>query len=1130
MPRCEKLVAGFASALTLWTGLALAQSAEEVQQIQDALPKKATVKPAKKRKLLVFSLATGFKHDSIPYGEKAFELMGNATGAYEPTLSTDMAVFEPSSLKQFDAILMNNTTGELFTTPTLQQSLMDFVKNGKGIVGIHSASDCCYSWPSYGEMIGGYFSGHPWTSDCKVSIKIDEPTHPLAKVFGGAGFDITDEIYQFRDPYSRHKLRVLTSLDVTKTDMTRKGINRTDDDFAVSWVKPFGKGRVFYCSLGHNKHIYYDAKVLQHYLDGIQFALGDLKAESSPILAKALESQNKAVDKTVSGLKDYDYGKPESASAILDSLVRTTAGVPAARKALAERLVALAVSDSYSLPARELAFRRVGLCANENDAKPLFALLKDKDPKIVEWARYALTPIPGESINKALREALGGADEKLAAGIISSLGTRKDRGAVKDLAKLAGDSSPVIAMAAITALGKIGTSDAAKILQGRMAKAGDAEKLALGNALCQCAGELASNGNKSAAKSIYDRLINTKGAFGFRLAAFTGSANLSGNPADTALKALLGNDADLHSAAGALLARSTDSSVNRKLASAIKGQKPESQIALLEIVRARDAKEALGATRGLLDAETTTVKSAAIVTLGKIGDESIVEKLLLIAGDKDSEFREQARGSLDLIPSAKADDVLIAFVSKAPAGESSSVQEGAVVEAIQVLGRRKTAAAVPELLKTASSPNEKYATESYKSLAGLAKAEHAKTMLELNGKITSAKVRTEADKALLAAIRKMEPAESQSAFLVAAVEPAPTPEARASILRLLGKLGGKDSYAALHNYVKSDDKTIKDAAIRAVAEFPTAEPLADLIALCRDEATEKVHKVLALRGAVRMLSLDSARDRTETVKLAKDIIELASTDDDKKLVISGLAEVKQPGILEMLSPFMDNPALVAETQAAVLKLAPDVWAYSPQETSATLAKINRTELPESQQKDLKKVEDDMVALATTVVGWQASGPFSDPAATTLETLLKHKFDPEAKGEEAVTWKTVTAGSNNKHPEMLELDKTFGSPKNCAAYLRTFLISDEPSTASLQIGSDDGILVWVNGQEVLSTSVKRSYKKGQDKIMVPLNQGKNELLAKVTQGTGTWRASVLVESPDGGALPGLTITAVPSETK
>jgi len=372
--------------------------------------------------------------------------------------------------------------------------------------------------------------------------------------------------------------------------------------------------------------------------------------------------------------------------------------------------------------------------------------------------------------------------------------------------------------------------------------------------------------------------------------------------------------------------------------------------------------------------------------------------------------------------------------------------------------------------------------------------------------------------------------ESQSAFLVAAVEPAPTPEARASVLRLLGKLGGKDSYAALHNYVKSDDKTIKDAAIRAVAEFPTPEPLADLIALCRDEATEKVHKVLALRGAVRMLSLDAARDRAETVKLAKDIIELASTDDDKKLVISGLAEVKQPGILEMLTPFMDNQALVAETQAAVLKLAPDVWAYSPQETSATLAKINRAELPESQQKDLKKIEDSMAALATTVVGWQASGPFSDPKATTLETLLKHKFDPEAKGEEAVTWKTVAAGSDTKHPEMLELDKTFGSPKNCAAYLRTFLISDEASTASLQIGSDDGILVWVNGQEVLSTVGKRPYKKGQDTITVPLNQGKNELLAKVTQGTGNWRASVLVESPDGGAIPGLTITAVPTETK
>ncbi|MGB2823481.1 MAG: ThuA domain-containing protein, partial [Phycisphaerae bacterium] len=102
-------------------------------------------------------------------------------------------------------------------------------------------------------------------------------------VKGGKGFEITDEIYQFRGPYSRKMLRVLLSLDTTRTDMNKgKRIRRKDNDFAVSWVRSYGKGRVFYCSLGHDHPVFWNPAVLKHYCDGIQFALGDLPAETTP--------------------------------------------------------------------------------------------------------------------------------------------------------------------------------------------------------------------------------------------------------------------------------------------------------------------------------------------------------------------------------------------------------------------------------------------------------------------------------------------------------------------------------------------------------------------------------------------------------------------------------------------------------------------------------------------------------------------------------------------------------------------------------------------------------------------------------------------------------------------------------
>jgi len=291
MPRISKSLARLgvlivlvaAVALSPLTTLAWSQAPVEVDKIAAALPANARVKPAAPRKILVFTLCKGFVHSSIPTGIKALEMMGEKTGAYTVVHSDDPATLSAENLKGFDGLCMLNTTGELFEDAALRTSVVDFVMNGKGLIGIHAATDCFYNWAQYGDMMGGYFDGHPWGSGDTVTLKIDDPGHPVTRAFKGQPFTIMDEIYQFKpEPYSRTKLRVLTSLDVEKTDMTKNGIKRTDGDFAVAWVRGFGKGRVFYCSLGHNEKTYWNPTVLQHYLDGIQFALGDLAADTTP--------------------------------------------------------------------------------------------------------------------------------------------------------------------------------------------------------------------------------------------------------------------------------------------------------------------------------------------------------------------------------------------------------------------------------------------------------------------------------------------------------------------------------------------------------------------------------------------------------------------------------------------------------------------------------------------------------------------------------------------------------------------------------------------------------------------------------------------------------------------------------
>jgi type 1 glutamine amidotransferase len=252
----------------------------DIEKVKEALPSKAPAKPSKERKILVFYRCEGFVHSSIPLGVETMRLLGEKTGAFTTESSMDLEMFTPEKLNSFDAILFLSTT-QLDPEPDQKKALLDFVRSGKGIIGIHAAADNFYEWEEGAKMIGGLFCGHPWTAGCTVQVKLDEPDHPINKCFDGESFRITDEIYQFKDPYSRDNQRIIASLDLSDPDTKAvKGgnpdvVSRTDGDFGITWLRQEGKGRVFYCSMGHNEHIFWDERVLQHYLAGIQYALGD---------------------------------------------------------------------------------------------------------------------------------------------------------------------------------------------------------------------------------------------------------------------------------------------------------------------------------------------------------------------------------------------------------------------------------------------------------------------------------------------------------------------------------------------------------------------------------------------------------------------------------------------------------------------------------------------------------------------------------------------------------------------------------------------------------------------------------------------------------------------------------------
>ena len=377
-----------------------------VQAMLAALPATAPAKPKQPRKVLVLSKAGGFVHSSIPLAGKTIEEMGKKTGAWSTTITFDPADINEANLKQYDAIFLASTTGAFLddrndaaATEARKKALLDFVRGGKGLAGIHAATDSYHqnrpsgdapagggragggrggggrggqggavvaqflaqgdknadqkvsreefgaladawytkldtgnsgrvsqadfptrfttlmpaapppalgrtgfpvqgpatnlgpdnqvgTWPEFNTMIGGFFKFH-WNDGQEIYVKVDEPNHPLTAAFKGKPqLLVIDETYTMgRETYSRKNLRVLTSVDYAKMsaeDKAKESNPRADGDYALSWIRREGKGRVFYEAHGHNEKIYAMTPILEHVLAGMQYVLGDLQADDSP--------------------------------------------------------------------------------------------------------------------------------------------------------------------------------------------------------------------------------------------------------------------------------------------------------------------------------------------------------------------------------------------------------------------------------------------------------------------------------------------------------------------------------------------------------------------------------------------------------------------------------------------------------------------------------------------------------------------------------------------------------------------------------------------------------------------------------------------------------------------------------
>jgi len=418
------------------------------------------------------------------------------------------------------------------------------------------------------------------------------------------------------------------------------------------------------------------------------------------------------------------------------------------------------------------------------------------------------------------------------------------------------------------------------------------------------------------------------------------------------IDALKGNDESMQSMAIALVREMPGTEVTRVLARELPNLTVRGQVQLLSALADRGDRTALPAVLVATKAKDDTVRVAALKALGSLGDASSVSLLAQTAAATRGVEQKAARESLYRLRGPKIDETILAAIPRA--------LPKVKVELIRSTGERNIAAGVEILLTTARDGDAKVRRETLRVLKTIAGPKYLPALVELLIGVQSAVDRREAEKTVTAVAHKIGDKSRQAEAVLAGLPSVKEVTSRCSLLRVLGKIGQTSALTVLRAGLKDKNIAVKETCIRALAGWPTAEPAAELLKVVQT-GNNKLHRVLALRGFVRLIGLDSSLPVQETIGMYRQAMELASNASEKKMVLSGLANVKSLAALRMAAAYLEDKTLQQEAEVAVVKIATAIAGGYPAESKAALqmvSKISKNDfLREQAQEVINQIKD-----------------------------------------------------------------------------------------------------------------------------------------------------------------------------
>ena len=773
----------------------------------------------------------------------------------------------------------------------------------------------------------------------------------------------------------------------------------------------------------------------------------------------------------------------------------------AAQGASEKELIAILQSEA-PLQQKARACQLLARVGGRESVPALAALLGDE--QLGDYARFALQPIEDPAVDQVLREALGKLNGRQLAGVVNTIGVRRDAKAVPALQELVHDAGKGVVPEALMSLGMIAKPEAVELLREILASGPKPLRAAAADAALTCAGRRLAQEHRKDAVILYAAVRQAEVDPHLRSAATYGNLLALGRNGIPLLVEQLGskNPAMVRVALRAARELPGDA-MSRALAGELQKAPPAMQAQLIQVLVDRGDSGALEGIESLAASDALAVRLAALEALGKIGGVSSVAVLLKAAGSSGEEATA-ARASLRTIESDGVDAVILSGLRQA----NSALR----VELMDVLADRHCVAATAALLKEAGGSDEPVAKAAWKGLGVLASPRELPAMLDLLIRAGDAMAR-DAENAVV----KVADGQHSDAVLAALAQAKP-PAPRISLLRVLGRIGGEKAYEAVARAGADADATVKDAAIRALAAWPDARAAEVLLGLAKT-AENQTHRILALRGYVRLLGLEASTEPARAAARFAAIMAVAKTPDTRKAVLGGLANVPHRDALQLAMSYIDDKAVRPEAALAAVTIARAIVGTDREAVREAMKKLAAL-ADKGIAKDARGVLARLDRFADAITAWRISGPYMQKGKK-YDALFDIVFEPEKPDAKNVKWQPISAGTHDKYLQVLDLRRALGGDQR-VAYALTWAHSENALPVSLQMGSDDGIKAWLNGKLVHANNVPRAAIPYTDKVDVALEKGWNPLLLKITQNQIPWEFCARICARDGKPIDGLRI--------